>query len=532
MLSPHSRLKSRPLRGMREAPAGGFLETQPAGGYSARGRLAVCFLICCEFNVMTISMGCSFRLRSLLLVGLLFAIGPAAEAQEKKVFRAGAFAIDVTPPELPVIINGGMTQRTADSIVDRLHARCLVLDDGGTQLAIVVVDSCMMPRELLDRAKEMAGRATGIPAERMLISATHTHSAPAAMGCLGSDADPKYPAFLAPQIAKGIQQAQKNLAPARIGWAVGKDDQNVFVRRFEMKPGAARTNPFGGTKDDRAQMNPGYQNPNAVRQTGVPDTDVSVVSIQSPEGRPIALLGNYSTHYAGAPAVSADYFAVFAEKIGELIGADKVREDGAAAFVGIMSNGTSGDTNCNNFTRAQREYDRFTVGRDTANAAFEAYQRIEYHDWVPLKMAEKKLTLNVRLAGAEELARAKEFLSTFEGRKPRSIEEVYAREAVILSEMPPTRELKLQAIRIGELAIAAIPNEVYSSTGLSIKRDSPHKTTFTIELANGAEGYIPPPEQHQLGGYTTWRARTSSLEVDAEPKIRATIMELLDEVAK
>jgi hypothetical protein len=56
-------------------------------------------------------------------------------------------------------------------------------------------------------------------------------------------------------------------------------------------------------------------------------------------------------------------------------------------------------------------------------------------------------------------------------------------------------------------------------------------TTFNIELANGAEGYIPPPEQHKLGGYTTWPARTAGLEVDAEPKIVETLLTLLEEVA-
>ncbi|MDE0736734.1 MAG: hypothetical protein OSB47_12985, partial [Pirellulaceae bacterium] len=55
-----------------------------------------------------------------------------------RVLRAGAVAIDVTPLKLPVIINGSMIEKTADKIVDRLHARCLVLDDGTTQVAIVV----------------------------------------------------------------------------------------------------------------------------------------------------------------------------------------------------------------------------------------------------------------------------------------------------------------------------------------------------------------------------------------------------------
>ena len=95
----------------------------------------------------------------------------------------------------------------------------------------------------------------------------------------------------------------------------------------------------------------------------------------------------------------------------------------------------------------------------------------------------------------------------------------------------PQRELKLQAIRIGELGIAAIPNEVFALTGLKIKARSPLPLTMNIELANGSEGYIPPPEQHVLGGYTTWPARTAALEVQAEPKIVEAVLGLLEQVA-
>jgi hypothetical protein len=109
---------------------------------------------------------------------------------------------------------------------------------------------------------------------------------------------------------------------------------------------------------------------------------------------------------------------------------------------------------------------------------------------------------------------------------------VYARETVLLSEMPPTRELKLQALRIGDLAIGAIPNETNASTGLWLKAHSPVKTTFVVELANGCEGYIPPPELHPHGGYTCWRARTSCLEPQAERKIRSGVLELLEKVSQ
>ena len=58
------------------------------------------------------------------------------------------------------------------------------------------------------------------------------------------------------------------------------------------------------------------------------------------------------------------------------------------------------------------------------------------------------------------------------------------------------------------------------------------RPTFTIELANGYNGYLPTPEQHALGGYETWRARSSYLEVNASRAIMAAWLELLQEVAK
>ncbi len=445
-----------------------------------------------------------------------------------RVLRAGACAMDITPQELPVLVNGGVQERSTDKINDPLHARCLVLDDGSGPLAIVVVDSCMVPRSLADRAKELAQQATGIPTSRILISATHCHSAPSLAGALGSDPDERYIAWLPGKIAEGIRAAHANLEPARVGWAVGRDEKNVYCRRFLMQPGTAYVNKFSDKRNDRAQMNPGYNNAGAIRRTGPSDPAVTILSVQTRDGRPLALLGNYSTHYAGAPNISADYFAVFASEIGRLIGAtgDEPR------FVGIMSNGTSGDANCLDFTRAQRRpFDYLSVGREVAQAAFEVYPAIKYYDWVPIEMREEKLTLDVRMPTADEVAKAREFMQTYAGRKPRTWEEVYAREIVLLSEMPPTRELKLQAIRIGELGITGMPCEVYGRTGLAIKAASPLQPTLNISLANGGEGYIPPPEQHRLGGYTTWRARSSCLEELAEPKIRAVVVGLLVDVA-
>lgn len=466
----------------------------------------------------------------LAAIGFAFSVTGAegGEASAEKVFLAGAFAIDVTPTKFPVIVSGSSLERGATKVVDPLHGRCLVLDDGTTRVAIAVVDCLLIPRPLMDRAKQMAHEKTGIPVDRMLISTTHTHTAPSVYGVLGSDCDEAYAAFLPGKIAEGIERACQNLAPARIGWAMGKDPTNVFCRRFLMKPGTARTNPFTGKENDQAQMNPGYLNPNAVRPTGPADPEVAVVSIQRRDGRPLALVSNYSTHYAGSQPISADYFAVFSTEIEKLIGAENLDPP----FVAMLANGTSGDANCCDFTKPRRQFDRFTVGRDVAQAAFEAYKTIQYYDWVPLVMEEARLTLKVRKPTPEEVKEAKLVVDELPGGKPRNWPEIYARETVILDQWPDTREIKLQAIRIGQLGIAAMPNEVYGSTGLRIKAQSPLKPTFNVSLANGYAGYLPPPDQHKLGGYTTWRARSSCLEEEAEPKIVAKVLELLNRVAE
>ena len=128
----------------------------------------------------------------ILAVLILISPGVRSLGETPKVFRAGASAVDVSPKVLPALVNGGFLEARSDKVRDPLIARALVLDDGTTRLAIVVLDSCMMPRDLLDRAKTLARDRTGIPTDRILVSATHTHSAPAAMGALGCAPDLNY----------------------------------------------------------------------------------------------------------------------------------------------------------------------------------------------------------------------------------------------------------------------------------------------------------------------------------------------------
>ncbi len=146
---------------------------------------------------------------------------PQVHGAEPRRLYAGAHAQEITPPKFPISVNGNMADQLAISAHDPLYARCIVLQASNTSeatIAIVVCDSCMIPRTLLDRAKKLAAKKTGIPASNILISATHAHSCPTLTGVFQSDPDTDYVEFLVEQIATGIERANSQLEPARIGW--------------------------------------------------------------------------------------------------------------------------------------------------------------------------------------------------------------------------------------------------------------------------------------------------------------------------
>jgi hypothetical protein len=423
-----------------------------------------------------------------------------------------------------------MQDRVPQHVHDELHARALVLDDGETRLALVTVDSCMVPRQILDAAKKLVQQHTGLPIENMLMSATHTHTAATAGPAFQSEPDAEYSLFLTRKIADAVRIALNNLEPARVGWGAGQVPQHVFNRRWKMKPGTIPPNPFGGI--DQVKMNPAAGSPDLVEPAGPTDPDLNVVAVRRLDGRPLALLANYSLHYVGAAHFSADYFGAFADRIQQLLGAD--RQD--PPFVGMLSNGASGNINNIDFRRQRPSDPPFSkmkaVASDVAAEALRVANNIRYHDWVPLAVRQTEIELGVRRPTAQEQDRARKIVSSAPGPVMRSLEEIYARETMLISEYPSRVPLILQALKIGDLAIAAIPCEVFVEIGLEIRQKSPFPAIFTTSLANGYNGYLPTPEHHRLGGYETWRARSSYLEMDASLRIVERLIQLLQQLTR
>jgi len=453
-------------------------------------------------------------------------------------FQAGAAIADITSP-LGIPVVGGWRPAPATHVHDRLHVRTLVLDDGDTRVAFAICDLLGVPQEVSAEAKRLIEEQSGLPAGQVAITGTHTHSAGSPFSYNGGTSRlyrptgdlNDYQRFVAKRIADAVHIAINNLEPAQIGWATAEEPSQVFNRRWYVGAEELRRNPFGGV--DRVRMNPPAASPELIESAGPTDPEIVFLSVQSREGRPIALLANYSLHYIGgvpAATISADYFGVFAERIQHLIGAD----EGDTPFIGILSNGTSGDINNINFSvsrESRAPYEKMHEVADMiATKVYHAYQNMEYQDWVKLDSRYEEIPLRRRDTPDEMLAYAHQILEKPEDADVwHGNEALYANRVLQLSGTPETWSIPLQAFRIGDLGIAAIPAEVFVEIGLEIKERTPFTKSFTLSLANGYEGYLPTVAQHEVGGYETWTS-TNRLEIEAAPKIIDKILGFFQEM--
>jgi hypothetical protein len=457
---------------------------------------------------------------------LVLLVQPARTAVAE--LRAGAARSCITPA-LGTRINGGVGPGVARYVHDDLYVRALVLDDGLTRLAFVVADTCLLDRPVFDAARKLVQEHTGLPPERVMMSCTHTHSAGAACGAHLVEADEAYRAWLPGRLADAVRGAVQNLAPAQLAWGSGQAPQHVFCRRLRLQPGMTYTNQLGWTHE-RAKMNWDSPHPADGEPAGPADPEVFVLSVRHADGRPLALLANYSLHYVGdvGPGhISADYFGVFTDRIQALLGAD--RQD--PPFVGILCNGTSGDINNINPRLKRAPAPPYTqirrVAEDVAEEVLRVTQALEHRRDAGLRAALRECVVGTRRPGEEEVARARAVVNGRPVEKLGGWTDNFAREQLLLAAWPAEVSMPLQVLRIGELAVAAWPGEIFASSGLELKRRTPVKPLFNVGLANGWYGYIPPPEQFELGAYETWRMRTSPLATNAIPRMLDTFLRLL-----
>jgi neutral ceramidase len=448
-------------------------------------------------------------------------------------FRAGAAKVDITPP-LGTFINGDFVPHYAQFIHDKLYAKALVMQQEERLIAIVVVDICVMPKDFLDNIKSEINSQIGIEPKNILISSTHTHAAGSVASVYLGAADVQYMKKLPALIIQAVALAKQNIRLAKIAWGSIDVPQHVLCRRYTMQDNYVARNPVTGGVD-QVKTNPFGGEREIIHSIAQTDPEVSFLAVMGTDGKWISVLGNYSLHYVGDwdnGTISSDYFGEFSRQIQQKL---KAGDD----FVGIMSNGTSGDVNIWDFEHPERYPDqkfqksRF-IGGDIAEQVFHKLQNVEWDTDPALAVQYDEITLNLRKPSSDELAAAERIVieSSYENMQVNddTLHRLYAREQVLLNDLPDVLEFPVQAIKIGKGIIGGMGGEIFAETGLWLKENSPAKAYFTIGLANGNAGYVPPQHELERGGYETWRSRTSKLEKGSEAIIKIRLLKLINEV--
>lgn len=449
---------------------------------------------------------------------------------DSRVLYAGAAQTDITPP-LGTILGVDFFSHYARFIHDPLFSKTLIIKQGPTLFALVMVDICIMPSDFLALVKGKIQSATGIKKEHITLACTHTHGAGNVAGLLGGAVDIAYRTKLPGLILASVVDALKKIKPAKIASGSGNLTGYQVCRRYLMKDGFQAVNPVTQGLDV-IKTNPRGAENLIVDSAAPVDSEVCFLVIKGLDDSWISILGNYNSHYAGdwdVDTVTADFYGTFAKHLTQNLEAN---ED----FVGIMSYGTGADVNTWDFQNPNKfpkgEFSKTEMmGRDLAKVVSDRIQSLDWIENAKLQIAYDELELKIRKPDATELKKAEVTWAAnkFDNLKfdEQGIAMVYAREQLFLDEYPETHIAAIQAIKIGNQVIGILGGEVFTETGLWLKKNLEGTNYFTICLANTYDGYVPPEHELDKGGYETWRARSSFLDRSAEKKIKNRLLRLI-----
>ncbi|MBI2502640.1 MAG: neutral/alkaline non-lysosomal ceramidase N-terminal domain-containing protein [Candidatus Latescibacteria bacterium] len=400
----------------------------------------------------------------------------------------GIYRTCITPPwgvELAGL--GYYLQRTWTRVRDDLKATALVACQGERAVALVAVDLMYMDAEFTRAVRQQVARHTDIPAEAVCVSASHSHNAPTAGFARGvGEQDLEYLALVRRQVATAAICAWQQRRPATL-WA-------------------GRTHLEGMTF-------------NRTRQGGAVDTQVSVLRADGADGRPFAVAVNFHAHptvmmHMDNREVSRDYPGYMVDLL----------EQALPGTTAMFLQGSCGDVNFNmELWEAARCLE---PGRALAGKALEALARARRVEEEGVGACSLRIGLPTRRYAREEVLREneeghyrlksgdttgwRETLGRVMVGQPDRFPERYAgdvglavralaRFAVEWTEevLPDldtrleTLETEVQALRFGDLYVAAHGSELFSSFSLDLRRRWPHADLMAVGYANDSLSYMP-----------------------------------------
>ena len=398
------------------------------------------------------------------------------------VCRAGCGARVITPP-VGVSLAGYFHDRISKSVRDDLHAKALVVEHGGTRIAMVACDLISTDRALADEAKRLIEQQTGIPPTHVLISATHTHTGPEARpGGIVPRAE-QWAAELPSRIAEAVAEAAGSMFAATLRPNRTGVEGLSFNRLWRQKDGSeVFGRPLG-----------------SIGPAGPIDPELIVVGVFDEGGRLRSLLANFALHVdviggGTGDFISGDWPGELGRSISSVYGDDVVT---------VFLQGTCGDINhwphdpTHLPTGGPKK--AVQIGRALAGACMYAVERAEPLTQLKLDAQLVELpipyyTRDAKLMAEIKALKASGNLGDFEKYLVERTES-WPHDGQLV-------DAPIQCLRLGEVAIVGLPAEIFVPIGLEIKHWSPATYTMVAELANALVSfYVPTTDQAERGAY-------------------------------
>jgi hypothetical protein len=445
-------------------------------------------------------------------VALLLAIVATAPAAELWI---GAATADITPAG-PVPLTGHQAVRVSTRVLSRATANVLALEarqgDRVLDQAISVsCDLCVIRPGIQDGFRQhLAGRLPGFDITKLFLAATHTHTAPEILQerydekDYGTAMQPKaYVPFMYERMAQAVVRAWQSRARGAVAWGLGHAVVGCN-RRAVYRDGTGKM--YGATNTPQFDHIEGYE-----------DHSVDVLCFYDAQKhlQAVAIALACPAQSVAGPVLSADFWHDTRELL-------RQRHGKGLCVLGFCA--PAGDQAPNRLYRkeAEQRMDKLRgltqcqeLGRRIAAAVDDVAGVVaqDLRDDVPLVHLVRHIRVPARLISDAEYAQAKAKCDEIDAKPVRGKTDAWYRHfnGLVVSRYlaqqkgRPMYALELHVLRLGDVAIATNPFELYLDYGIQIEARSPAEQTVLIQLAtSGREHgyYVPTPRAVAAGGYS------------------------------
>ena len=402
------------------------------------------------------------------------------------------------------------------SVLDTTYATCIAINDGETTVLMFTVDAGNVMANAVRNARTKISSATGIPQENILISGTHSHSAPQPETQLDKTVNAIWNAEFYQNLATAAKNAIADLSDAEIYVGSTEAKDMSFVRRWIYEDGT----PGGIWRQPTDKKKVAYESES--------DDLCQFIRFVRAEKKDI-LLTNWGIHFTNANgqfpnAVSADLGGAMRATV-EVLDEDVlfayfIAPSGNISFTPYVD----GTKKYGSYQKMAGQLSKQIVDEMDNLTKLEAGKiQIDLYDYEVKVRKDDADTVAKAQKAQQEISALKlydgdakvyEVCAKYGFESAKEVNSIVSRNK---SSRGTTEIAQLSAVSFGDVGLVGVPYEMFDTNGIETREASPFKVTLVVTGCGGSAGYVPSALAVPNGGYevytTPWEFGTAELIV-------------------